>query len=79
MLEEFVPELLLKFQSHPVIVPDETVDKSVKHVGLNSQDTVEENEATGSGENEIGNIRFDWQPAFEVAVSVTFVFVLTKL
>ena len=63
-----------KFQFHPTIVPDDTVDKSVKHVGLFSQLTVDVKAATGSGENEIGCVAVAWHPAEEVAVKDILLF-----
>ena len=68
----------LKFHSHSTTDPDDTLDKSVKQVGLFSQLTLDEKDATGSGENEIGKLKVDWHPEPDVAVNVIVLFKLIK-
>ena len=75
--DAFIPETgSMKLQFQLTIDPEDTDERSVKHVGVVSQLFVELKAATGSGERVTGFETTVWHPAFEVAVRVTLGFVI---
>ena len=64
-------ELSPKSQAHELIVPEATVDKSVKSVGEFSQTVVFEKSATGMAKTLTVFVTECWHPLSDVTVSVT--------